>query len=356
MKQHPYQEPAVEVDAGFGQALLAVILSKIAVNLYKEVTRRLKLLAMKHLPNQWLMEWIARHDSDPKLRALAVRKIVRPKVLKSILLKEKHPMVRDVALDRLPPRMQASEYISAKTRKAKIKVLAHIVSQETLGFLLSRERDPQMAQKIMGRLADTDLIVKMKNHSLKEVRDWVARSLNAKAKREQVIEKNPKVLMDAILGIKTWDEHIEKLLTWVKDPEMWYNLVLQHPDPKVKEMGLRNIADHQALLALLVQNKDQPPALRWDALTLIADAKILRHLAESKDAAVRANAVARLSPIIDADYLDSLLIGENDLNVLSAAAMVSKNKTLLLQLVDRIKADPKKKDLVGMVQDRIRTL
>lgn len=325
-------------EAGLKEALLVFFMGQIASSLYGKIAKRIKLYVIKYQQNQWLMTWIAGHDKDPSIRILATKRIVRPKALRGLLVKEKHRKVREAIISRMPPKFQIVEYKVAKTKRLKQEVMEQIVSQDALAKCLLTERDPTLALTILPRLSKVTLIKQMKTHSLKEVRDWVTAREKTIEERSLMIGKNPHTLYKAILAIKEKNEHLLHLLSWVTTPSIWYMIAREHPDQEVKSIAVGNLETRQDLLVKVIVDTKQTNTLRTQALSMINNPTILRGLVNSLEMPIKSHAVAKLNPNSDAQLIKKILETETDEDTLTAAILVCKSADDLANLVVRAEA------------------
>lgn len=350
----PHPNPAIEKEGALGNALLTLIVGKIGLDLYTSVSRHLKLVAIKYFPNQWLMNWIAGHDRDPLLRKAAAAKITKPGNLKRLLAREKNPKVRATILSRMSPSTLIVEYRVAKLPKTKMEVLDFLDAQDALVKILATERNPRLAMMILPRISDIHALAKLERHSLKEVRDEIKRRIVKIAQRNRKIAQNPKILLDAIMGVPKLNTHLKRMLVWVNTPTLWQAIAMQHPDHAVVQYALKALYLEQDVLGRMASDKDNPDRLRMDAAMLITKKSVLRDLAFTDNTAVRIQAISMLSPVSDADVIDKILRKERDGSVLSAAVMVSDNVDLLSKLSGLLTTDPRYKGLTFIVNDRIK--
>jgi|MudIll2142460700_1097286.scaffolds.fasta_scaffold00528_8 hypothetical protein len=328
-----------------GKWLLGFFLAHLGRKAYDAVKKKLKLTAIQQLASPYLMEHMARYDRDPDIRGAAARKLLNPRLLRQLLDNERHPVVRSILIGQLPPEALLGLYVGLRDRARKMEIIPHVYDQETYFKLLRNEGDPKLAAQLMPKITNPDYIELLRTHQLTAVREWAVRTLPEMLKLHGDMESNPDKIIDAILSFPTMTPQVQRLLSWVTVPQVFYILVLQHPSMEIKQAALRGL---QALrprdLCKLAADERVIFDLRNAALTLChgIDLNMVAHLAEAdKDARIRAQALSLLedSPNLD-NLLARLAVTETDAVVLTQVVQMAHDLRMLRHLSKRLATLP----------------
>ena len=343
-------------------ALLGVFLLHLGSKAYDVIKRKLKLKAIETLASPYLMEYMVRHDADPTIRAAAARHLSNPRVVRQVLDNERHSVVRSVLMGQLPPAELLLLYARAHgNRPARQEILEHIFDQKTRFECLRYEDDPKIATAQMVKLTDPTYVELMQHHPLAAVREWATRTLPEMLHLHGDMASNPDKILAALLSFPTLTPQARRLLTWVTVPQIFYELIIRHPDEELRYVALRSLAVlRPRMLCKLAADDRVAFDLRLAALSQCAarDLDAVAHLAEvDPDPRMRVQALSLLgqSPNLD-DLLTRRAQAETEPVVLLQLVQLANRRGLLVKLRQRLVGLPATAPIRAMVEDRLREL
>lgn len=343
-------------------ALLGVLIAHLGSKTYESIKRKLKLRAIESLASPYLMEYMARRDPDPLIRAAAARHLSNPRTIRQLLDNERHSVVRSALIGQLPTQELRNLYAREHgNRVAKQELLQHVFDQQTIFECLRHETDPTIATVQMLRLTDPRYVDLLRQHPLAAVKEWATRILPERLRMRGEMEENPDKILDALLSFPKLTPQMQRLLAWVTVPQIFYELILQHPDSEVKAIALRSIAAQRPrLLCKLTTDERVRFELRVAALSLChqQDPGLALKLVETdRDPRMRAQALSLLSghPNLD-ELLERRAQAETDTGVLLQIVQLTRRVGLLRKLQQRLNAMPLAAPVKALVTDRLRAL
>jgi hypothetical protein len=301
------------------QALLGFFLQKIVSDLYSTIKFKLKEYGISHIDNQYIVGWMAEHDSNPKIRALASAKVLSLKTLRHLLLKEKDPQVRLALLRKLPSSDSVKEYEEAKSKKRRLEIIPLIQTQESLFRIASSENNRDLLKLILPKITDPARIKSLRRHSLLEVRNWADRKLWGIKERKETPEER-EILKSILLSKKPNQAD----LALVQSPNLWYRIAKTHQSQRVQSIAVRNLEGNRVLLEKILGDQEVGIEIRMEAARLIGRSQMTVNLAQSDpNPQMRVQTVSFLDPTKDSDVLTKVMKYEKKAEVLTQAILTT---------------------------------
>lgn len=179
------------------QALVGYFLQKILSDLYSSIKLKLKEYGINHLSNQFVVGWMAEHDSNSGIRSKAASKIISVRVLRHLLQKEKSPEVRLTILRKLTSTDAEAEYKDAHSKKYRKSLLPLLSTQDSLCQAAMGERDRELLELLLPRITDPGKIALFRRHPILDVRNWADKKLWDIGEREETEDDYLKTIMSS---------------------------------------------------------------------------------------------------------------------------------------------------------------
>lgn len=338
--------PHIEKRALLLQALVGFLIQKIASDLYASISKKIKRMAVKYLHNQFILNFIARHDRDEQIRALAAEKVNSPILLRRLLLKEKKDSVRLAILGRLTTSDAVREYKHSKRKAYKLQLIPMLKTQSGLCESALDESDLGLVKKLLHGVTDPKLIAKLSHHSLSWVEAWSKERLEWAKRRDE----SPLDMVMRELDPKP------SLLLQVHNPKELYQIATLHKNTQARMDAISRLEGNPSYLARVMRSKRMSADARLYAAKLLGGCRELVTVATtSPNPEMRARAIALLDPKKYADAITSVMKYEKKSDVLTQAILVTTSENDLAILKKRI--DPKvSPHLLKILEEREQSL
>lgn len=318
-------------EAALLEALIGLLIAKITAGIYSSVAKKVKRLAVKHLDNQFILNYIASHDSDSQLRGQAASKLLSPTLLRKLLLKEKDEGVRIAVLSKLRTADILREFRRPQIgRGHKLQLVSLVKTQEGLYDLLREENDKGLVIALLKGITSPKIIARLRSLSHPLVREWV----KEKEKLWERRKSDEASVLDSVL--KEANPNSDLLLQ-VQSPKTWYLIAKRHKNPEVQMDAVVRLEGNKELLVKLEGDKKLLPLLRLRAAFLLGGTKTVSDIAlTDPNPEMRLRAVALLDPKRNASTISTILKEEKRSNVLTQAILVTTSTADLDALRERI--------------------